>query len=132
MEKARFAVAAILIMTACCIPDTGADPYVSDAGSIWIPESSLEFLDDSGHVLRYRFVAINSELLRASLIGSANDVGVGGPANIELTMFDDVTLIVQVVSYRGSLFKILASFSSSNCESDLDRDGSNGGLEFSK
>ena len=132
MEGTRFAVAAILIITAGILPKAIANPYISDAGSIWIPDSSREYLDDSGHVLRYRFVAIDSNMLHASLVGSAEYASAGDPATIELSIFDDVTLIARVIAHKGSRFKVFVSFSGSTCESDVDSDGSNGSLEFSK
>ncbi len=132
MERTRFSVATILIITASIPPAAIADPYISDANSISISDSSREYLEDSGHVLRYRIVAVNSNMLQESLAELADNASAGDPATIELAMFDDVVLIASVVEQKGWRFKVFVSFTASTCESNLDDDGSNGSLEFSK
>ena len=132
MEKARLVIAAILTLTTSIFSSAIADPYLSGTDSIEISESSREYLDGSGHVLRYRFVAIDSKLLQASLSDSAGGESAEGPATVELTMFDDVTLVVRVIAQKKVGFKVLVSPSDATCESDVDDDGSNGSLEFTR
>jgi hypothetical protein len=132
VARIRSAVAALLIIAACILPKALADPYLMDAGSIWISESSKEYLDDSGHVLRYRIVSVDSDRLQASLVGLAEDAGTGDMPTLELQLFDDVSLIVGVRSWTGWTFKVVVRLAGATCGSDLDRDGSNGSLNFSK
>ena len=132
MGKHGLAVAAILLMTAIVAPNTSANPYIYDAGSIAVTESHQEYLESSGHVLRYRFVAVNSELLRATLASMANTGNTNSPATIELPMFDDITLIASVVSYKYGRIRFFVKVSGLKCETRLDGHGSNGSLEMGK
>ena len=132
MGKRGLAVAAILLMTAIVAPKASANPYIYDAGSIAVTESRQEYLESSGYVLRYRFVAVDSELLLATLVSMSETGNTNSPATIELPMLDDVTLIASVVSYKNGRFKFFAKASGLTCESQVDGDGSNGSLEMTK
>lgn len=131
MAKTRFVVAAILVIAPCFLTKAIADPYISDVDLGFLSDLDREYLDDSGHVLRYRVVAVDSGNLQSSLATLPDDVGIGEPATIVLQMFDDVSLIARVISRKGGRFKVAVHLAGATCDSESDSNDSNGSLEFS-
>jgi len=132
MRIRRLKIAAILLMSAIPVSNLVADPFIRDVDSIEVAESYQEELDSFNHGLRYRLVEINSELLQTTLVESAGSESTNGPATIELRLFDDVLLIVDVLSYRNGRFRFFVKARDSNCSSRVDGEGSNGSLEMSQ
>jgi hypothetical protein len=132
MRIRRLNITAVLLMTAIPVSNVVADSFIRDMDSIDIAESYREHLDSSKHVLRYRFVSIESESLRKTLFGLAESGSTNGSATIELRLFDDVLLIANVLPPRYGRFKFFVRAADASCNSIVDGDGSNGSLEMSQ
>ena len=122
---------AVLILLMIAIPDRSvvADSFVRDANSIKVTDGDKDFLE-SGHVLRYRIVSVDSWSLRTTLFEAAESANANDLEPIELQLFDDVTIVVAVLPIDGYSTYFFVSAIDSICESAVNRERSNGSLEM--
>lgn len=124
-------IVAILLITSIPVSTVLADPYIIKPVSIEIAETYQDYLSSNSYSLRHRLVEIKSELLQTTLVELAESESMNDPATIDLQLFDDVLLSLEVISRSRFGFGLFAAVADSNCKSQVDAGGSNGSLEMS-
>ena len=132
MRIRRLNIVTFVLLIAIPASSLVADPYIRDVASIEAAKNYREESESNNYSLRDRLVEIDSEFLQTTLRDNAGSNSTNSPTTIELQLFDDVLLIVDVLSYRNNAFRFFVKAGNSNCNRRVDEEGSNGILRFTE